>query len=123
MKGKILVVDDASTVRLFFRMLLTQRGFEVIEARDGVEGLEAALESLPGLAFVDINMPALDGYALVRRLRAEPSTRVIPVVMCSTENKAVDETQAYQAGANFYVRKPVCKDLVLRLSEVLGRSS
>lgn len=122
MGAKILIVDDASTVRMFMKALLSSEGYEVLEARDGSEGWEMALNELPDLAFVDINMPVLDGYGLVRRLREDGSTRKIPVVMCSTESKPIDELHAYEAGANFYMRKPVNKELVLRVADVLGES-
>lgn len=122
MKAKILVVDDANTVRMFYRALLSKEGYEVVEARDGSEGLELAVNEVPNLAFIDINMPTVDGYSLVRRLREEPKTRSIPIVMCSTESKPVDEMHAYEAGANFYLRKPVPQELVLQLVAVLGNA-
>lgn len=120
---KILVVDDATTIRMFFRALFKGVGCEVVEARDGNEGLEVALEARPDMAFVDINMPGLDGYSMVRRLRREPILASLPVVMCSTESKPIDELHAYQAGANFYVRKPVPKALVLNIAAILGGGS
>lgn len=120
MSAKILVVDDAFTVRMYMRGLLSEAGYQVVEARDGQEGLEVALAESPDLAFVDINMPVLDGYGLVRRLREKDETMALPVVICSTESKPVDEAQAYAAGANFYLRKPVPKNLVVGLAGVLG---
>lgn len=120
---KILVVDDATTIRMYFRALFTATGCTVVEARDGNEGYELALAEPPDLAFVDINMPGLDGYSLVRRMRREPTLVEVPVVMCSTESKPIDEVKAYQAGANFYVRKPVPKGLVLDIRAVLGGES
>ncbi|MEO1233174.1 MAG: response regulator [Myxococcota bacterium] len=118
--AKILVVDDAATVRMFLRSLLSSAEHEVIEAHDGIEGLEKALSEPPDLAFVDINMPALDGYGMIRKLRADPSTCSLPIIMCSTESKPVDELHAYQAGANFYLRKPVDPTLVLALADIFG---
>lgn len=117
---KILVVDDATTVRLYFRTLFARSGCTVVEARDGNEGLEVARAEQPDLIFADINMPILDGYSMVRRLREDPAFKAIPVVMCSTESKPIDEAMAYEAGANFYVRKPVPKDTVLGIRAVLG---
>ena len=117
---KVLVVDDATTVRLFMKTIYRSAGVEVAEARDGQEGLEMALSGLSDLAFVDINMPVLDGYEFVRRLREQECGRTLPVVMCSTESKIEDETRAYEAGANYYVRKPVPKELVLQLGRILG---
>lgn len=120
MAAKILIVDDAQTVRMYLRAMLEEAGHEVLEARDGSEGWELAVSESPSLAFVDINMPVLDGYGLVRKLREDETTLAMPVIMCSTESKPIDEQQAYEAGANFYLRKPVNKDLVTRIARILG---
>lgn len=82
-------------------------GFTVVEARDGLEGLERALGRHFDLLFVDINMPKMDGYEMIRLVREEPALAKVPVVTISTEAKESDITKAYEAGANFYLVKPV----------------
>jgi CheY-like chemotaxis protein len=114
-----MVVDDATTVRMFFRAVLG-KDREVVEARDGLEALEMMPELDPAIVFLDINMPGMDGYEVLRRVRERDETARVPVVMCSTETKPIDETQAYRAGANFYVRKPVPKDVLRNLTSVLA---
>lgn len=106
-KPRILVVDDGITMRMFFRDVLEGAGFEVEEAANGVEGIERALVGGFDLLLVDVNMPKMDGYEMVRQLRDDPALRAIPVVTISTEDKDSDVVRAYQAGANLYLVKPV----------------
>ena len=103
---RILVVDDAATVRMFHRQILEAAGFAVEEAVNGVEALEKAMSSAFDLYLVDINMPKMNGYTFVSQLRANRELQQAPVVMISTESERADATRAYQAGANFYIVKP-----------------
>ncbi len=117
----ILVVDDASTVRLYHRQILEAAGFAVDEAANGYEGLERALQADYALFLIDINMPKMDGYSLVRALRAAEPTRAVPIVMISTEAEAQDRDLAYVAGANVYLVKPVRpEDLIVNARMLTG---
>lgn len=108
MNGKrILVVDDGVTVRLFCREILENAGFTVEEAGNGLEGIERALGNHFDLLVVDINMPKLDGYQMIRLVRDDPALQTVPVVTISTEANRDDIARAYEAGANFYMVKPV----------------
>jgi two-component system chemotaxis response regulator CheY len=109
-KTKILVVDDGITVRLYYRDVLTGAGFEVDEAANGVEGLEKAMLGAYKLIVADINMPKMDGYELLRQIRNDPALQKTPVVAISTEAQDADAVKAYEAGANFYMVKPVKPD-------------
>lgn len=104
---KILVVDDSASVRYFHRQLLEAEGYEVEEAANGMEGLEKAISSPFKLMLVDINMPVMDGYTMLEKLRMEYSQVNTPAIMISTEEKEEDARRAYQIGANFYMIKPV----------------
>ena len=107
MSGKrILVVEDGITMRMFYQDVLGRAGFVVEEAANGVEGLEKALLGGFDLMIVDINMPKMDGYELLSRIRREPTLRATPVVTISTEAEDSDANRAYEAGANFYIVKP-----------------
>ena len=106
-KRRVLVVDDAVTVRAYTRQVLEADGFVVDEAINGIDGLERALANPPDLLIVDINMQKMDGYAMLRVLRQEPALRDVPAVMISTEAKDSDREQARLAGANWYFVKPV----------------
>ena len=104
--NRILIVDDAATVRLYHRSILESSGYEVQEAVNGIEALEKALLAPFDLYLVDVNMPTLDGYGFLKRLRAEDLPQA-PALMISTEAEAQDRTQAHRAGANGYLVKPV----------------
>lgn len=119
MKTKVLIVDDASTIRMYLRSLLESPHRDVFEARDGVEALELLASVTPDFAIVDINMPGMDGFELLRRMRQRPETRGTPVLMCSTESRPIDEHSAYVAGACYYIRKPAPPDLVTGLATIL----
>jgi two-component system chemotaxis response regulator CheY len=109
---RILVVDDAATVRMYHRGILEQAGYQVEEAVNGVEALEKALLSVFDLYIVDVNMPKLDGYGFLRELRSNDMVQA-PAIMVSTEASAEDRLRAYAAGANFYMSKPMQPEQLL----------
>jgi two-component system, chemotaxis family, chemotaxis protein CheY len=102
---RILIVDDAATVRLYHRAILEGVGYTVEEAWNGIEALEKALAASFDLYIVDVNMPKLDGYGFLRELRQQGIPQA-PAIMVSTEGAASDELAAYRAGANGYLIKP-----------------
>jgi two-component system, chemotaxis family, chemotaxis protein CheY len=119
----VLIVDDAATVRLYHGAILRDAGFDVVEAANGYEALEAALERRFDVVLADVNMPRMDGYAFVAALRRKGPNRTAPVVMISTESAAADADQAYAAGANIYLHKPVAaSDLVGVVLALTGRA-
>jgi len=109
---RILVIDDAATVRLYHRSILEAAGFKVDEAVNGIEGLEKALQAPFDLYVVDVNMPKLDGYGFLQELRKAELPQV-PAIMVSTEAASTDLKRAYVAGANLYLIKPVKPDALL----------
>ncbi|WP_432546564.1 response regulator [Kineococcus sp. SYSU DK004] len=114
-----LVVDDAPTVRMYHGGVLRAAGFTVHEAGNGFEALELLLGAAFDLVVVDVNMPQMDGYELVRRLRAEALAPSCPVVTISTESQEADADAAYRAGANLYLVKPVAPALLGAVAELL----
>ncbi len=106
-RPRILVVDDSITMRLFYRSVLEAAGFEIDEAANGLEGYERILTRNFDLVIVDINMPKMDGYTLIRTVRGDAAVRTIPAVFVRTEAGEKDSALAYEAGANFYLVKPV----------------
>ena len=123
--ARILVVDDAATVRLYHRKLLSDAGWEIEEAINGLEALErvVAKDQQPGfdLYVVDVNMPKLDGYGFVRELRQLTDTPAAPVLMVSTESQRHDMVAALDAGANAYLIKPAQPlELLLTAALLLG---
>jgi len=112
MSKKILIVDDSLTVRMYHKQILSKDGYECDEAENGMEALEKAQLNEYDLFIVDINMPVLDGYSFVKRLRAGEGTDA-PVIMVSTESEEMDMDLAYEAGASMYLIKPARPDDLL----------
>jgi two-component system chemotaxis response regulator CheY len=105
--ARILVVEDGITMRMFYRDVLEKAGFDVEEAVNGLEGVERAMTGSFDLLVVDINMPKMDGYQVIRTVRDDPALRRVPIITISTEDREQDSLKAYAAGANFYMTKPV----------------
>jgi two-component system chemotaxis response regulator CheY len=103
---RILIIDDAATVRMYHRNILHEAGYEIEEAINGMEALEKALQSQFDLYLVDVNMPKLDGYGFLRELRTQDIAQA-PAIMISTEATEADRKRAYAAGANLYLVKPI----------------
>src|SRR4051812_41713631 len=102
-KKRVLVVDDANLVRLFYRDALERAGFEVDEAINGLEALEKLLVAPVDLLIVDVNMPQMDGFTFLSALRRrELPLASIPALVTSTESGQADFVAARAAGANFY---------------------
>ncbi len=120
--SRILVIDDAATVRLYHRTTLEESGYSVEEAMNGLEAIEKLLISPFDLYVVDVNMPKMDGYSFLRQLRSMDIHQA-PAIMVSTESEAQDQTLAYQAGANLYLRKPADPETLRNyVAMLLGRT-
>jgi two-component system, chemotaxis family, chemotaxis protein CheY len=116
----ILVVDDASLVRLYYRSALEQAGYRVEEALNGIEGLEKLLTTAVDLLIVDVNMPQMDGLTFLSKLRGkEGPPASIPALITSTESGEHDFAAARAAGANFYLVKPIDRETLLEFAAML----
>ena len=119
---RILIVDDAATVRLYHRQILEAAGYKVYEAVNGIEALEKSLQQPFDLYVVDINMPKLDGYGFLRELRSQDIYQA-PAIMVSTEAQTSDHRQAFAAGANAYLVKPVKPEqLLIQVKLMIGEA-
>jgi two-component system cell cycle response regulator DivK len=103
----VLVVEDNPVNRKLARNVLRSRGYRVLEADTGEEGLEIARSELPHLILMDLELPGLDGIEATRRLKADPHTRAIPIVALSAHAQATDEARAREAGCAGYIAKPI----------------
>lgn len=111
---RVLVVDDASLARLYYRDALQRAGYAVDEALNGLEALEKLLVEPADLLIVDVNMPRMDGLTFLNILRRrEGVVSTIPAVVVSTEAALHDVGAARAAGANFYMVKPVPQDVLI----------
>jgi two-component system chemotaxis response regulator CheY len=117
----VLVIDDASLVRLYYRSILAGAGYRVEEALNGVEALEKLLSISVDLLIVDINMPQMDGLTFLELLRqkARPMSSV-PAIVTSTESRPVDFAAARKAGANYYLVKPIDEQALLEYAGMLS---
>jgi len=106
-RSRILVVDDTESVRLLFNRLLTSDGHEVVNASDGVGALEAVHHHRPDVILLDVDMPAMNGLEVCRRLKADPATRLTPVVMVTGQSDLSDRLKGIEAGADEFLSKPV----------------
>jgi two-component system chemotaxis response regulator CheY len=106
----VLIIDDSSTTRLYYREILSEADFVVDEAINGIEGLEKMMTASFDLIVVDLNMPKMDGCTFLVHLRRMADQQAVPAIMISTQSHEVDRTKAYAAGANVYIVKPVNPD-------------
>jgi len=106
-RSRILVADDTESVRSLFDQLLTSDGHEVVSASDGVDALEAAHYHRPDVILLDVDMPAMDGLEVCRRLKADPATRLTPIVMVTGQSDLSDRLKGIEAGADEFLSKPV----------------
>ena len=114
-KARVLVVDDSSLVRLYYRSALEKAGFIVEQAINGIEAMEKVLSEPFDLVIVDVNMPRMDGFTFLRSLRSGAAEmEALPALMISTESEMQDVTEARAAGANFYLVKPVAEEELVR---------
>ena len=113
MNKSILLVDDTETVLLFERTMLKGMGFQLRVAKDGAGALEEVSRAAPDLILLDIVMPGLDGIETCRRLKDDPQTRDIPIVMVTTKGQPEMVEKAFEVGCDDYITKPLDKTELL----------
>ena len=122
MSKRILVIEDTEDNRQILRDLLTAAGYEIVEATDGATGVAMAAEQMPDLILMDIQLPVIDGYEATRRIKADPTTRHIPIVAVTSYALAGDELKTREAGCDGYIAKPYSpRHLLEKVREFLAR--
>jgi len=111
-KGLVLVVDDHPYSRVLLSDLLELSGYETHHAEDGIQALAAVSTTKPDLILLDVMMPGLDGYEVCRRLKAQPETRLIPIIMITAKTDHPSQLEAIESGADDFLRRPI-DELVL----------
>ena len=121
MRKKILLVDDSSTVILMEKMILAKGPYEIVTARDGVEGIAKAKSEQPDVILLDVMMPNLDGLSACAAIRNDGATAHIPIVMVTTRGEEHNMETAYRNGCTDYVTKPINGlELLTKLNNILG---
>ena len=118
----ILAADDDPDIRELVTFRLERSGYTVLQAADGEEALALALKHTPDLAVLDVMMPKMDGFEVVRRLRAEEATKRMPIIMLTARAQDSDVEEGFESGADDYLRKPFSpQELRARVQSILGR--
>src|SRR6266516_1084126 len=119
---KVLLVDDEDSLRKVMRDLLERDGYDVAEARDGVQALDQIDRVGPDIIVLDLNLPGLDGYGVLSHLRSRPATAAIPVIVLTAKGDEDNEVRVFELGADDFLTKPFrARALSARLEAVLGR--
>lgn len=103
---RILIVEDEESLLKLESILLSSRGYEVAGVKDGLTALKTLAESSFDLVLLDIMMPGIDGFEVCRRIRENPQTRDLPVVMLTAKKSAADQARGVEVGADAYITKP-----------------
>jgi two-component system chemotaxis response regulator CheY len=106
MTKSILTVDDSQTMRDMLLLALEDAGFRVVQAGDGVEGLEVLRTETPDVIITDINMPRMDGFGFIEEVRRHPNHRATPILVLTTESEPDRKERARRAGATGWIVKP-----------------
>jgi len=107
MAEKILVIEDNEQNRILMRQILARQGYDLLEAKDGLTGIEMARAHMPALILLDIQMPVMNGFMVIRELRNDVELRKIKVIAVTSFAMKGDRDKAMQAGFDEYVTKPI----------------
>lgn len=113
MNEKILVIEDDPSALRFIEYTLEQEGYQVLSAKDGLEGIKKARDEHPSLIVLDIMLPGLDGYALCQRLRQKPETSLLPILILSAKARQEDKDIGLRMGADDYLIKPADPSVII----------
>ncbi|MGO9311299.1 MAG: response regulator [Syntrophobacteraceae bacterium] len=122
MKGRILYIEDNEKNLYLITYLLEKNGYEVFQARDGPEGIEAAILHKPDMILLDIQLSSMDGHAVARVLRTNPDMILIPIVAVTSYAMVGDREKAFSAGCSGFIEKPINPDTFMaQIEEYLLR--
>ena len=121
MSKTILSVDDSASMRQMIQLTLSGAGYQVVQAQDGADGLAKAQAATVDLVVTDLNMPVMNGLALIKELRKLPAYQGVPILFLTTESDAALKSEAKAAGATGWITKPFQQDqLISVVKKVLG---
>lgn len=123
MGKKILIIEDDPVSRKFMELILNKEGFEMLTSANGLEGLRKARTESPDLLILDVMLPGLDGFEICYRLRGDPETAKLPILILSAKGQDSDRDSALKVGANAFLPKPVDRLVLLsKVAELLNLS-
>lgn len=121
--NKILVIDDDNAINELIKINLELSGYKVIQALDGIKGFALAKQELPNAIVLDIMMPEVDGYTVAQRIRQNPTTKSIPILMLTALSQLNDKVKGFNIGVDDYLTKPFeMEELKVRIRAILKRS-
>jgi len=121
MTKRVLVVEDTEDNRQILRDLLTNAGYELVEAVDGAAGVAMAASDKPDLILMDIQLPVLDGYEATRQIKANAATKDIPIIAVTSYALSGDEARTRAAGCEAYIAKPFSpRELLAKVRGFIG---
>jgi DNA-binding response OmpR family regulator len=121
MVKKLLLIEDDAVSRRLMELILNKEGFQVITASNGLEGLRKARFESPDLLILDVMLPGLDGFEVCHRLRSDPATEKMPVLILSAKGQESDRNAALQVGGNAFLPKPIDRMVLLnKVAELLN---
>jgi len=113
MAKRIMTVDDSATIRQMLNFTLTDAGFDVVEAVDGVDACSKLKDNPVNMVITDLNMPQMDGIELIREVRKDPANRFVPIIMLTTESQETKKQEGKAAGASGWIVKPFSPEQLL----------
>ncbi len=121
-KGKVLYIEDNADNMMLVKRVLLVEDYEVIEARNGTDGLAKAASELPDIIITDINLPDIDGYEITSRLKSNPITANIPIIAMTANVMKKDRQNVLDAGCDGYISKPIDIDeLPVQIEKFLAK--
>jgi len=121
MAKKILIIEDDPATQRLVDYSLRQEGYEVITASNGLDGIRKALGESPDLVILDVMLPGMDGFEICYRLRSEPATKKLPILMFSAKAQEIDKDTGIKVGADEYLTKPSPPaEIVSRVAKLLA---
>jgi type II secretory ATPase GspE/PulE/Tfp pilus assembly ATPase PilB-like protein/CheY-like chemotaxis protein len=120
--ANVLLVEDEDQLRRVMKDLLQREGYQVAEARDGIQALDEVDRFAPDVIILDLNLPGIDGYSVLAQLRSRPATREIPIMVLTAKGDEDNEVRVFELGADDFVTKPFrARSLTARIEAVIGR--
>ncbi len=124
MAARILLAEDEANILTSLTFLLERAGYVVSVETEGPKALETAMQTLPDVLVLDVMLPEMDGYEILRRLRAAPATRKLPVLMLTAKGQREDRETALKYGADMFITKPFANaEIIKAIGQLAAKSA